>query len=165
MALLAGGILGVFLRNILDGPHTTNHPQRGRSLAISMLGGLLLGALTGAAVSSTTGATGDGSAAALAAGLSGLLFTYCVFSSARYRTDQNRSPPRHHPPRHQRTGRIRRRDRRRRTGHDPRPLIHLIPTAASSGAFQPAPGFHRRTVRDDISGGSSTVSVAATGHR
>lgn len=79
IAMLAGGILGVYLRNLLDGPRTVDAPSRWHPVMISVLGGLVLGALTGAALGSLHG---DGPAAALDVGLSGALLTYCVFSSA-----------------------------------------------------------------------------------
>jgi CrcB protein len=79
LAMLAGGILGVLLRNLLEGPRRSEPLARWRSLAISVIGGLVLGALTGAAV---IGVAGDGAAAALGVGLSGALMTYCLFGSA-----------------------------------------------------------------------------------
>lgn len=77
--MLAGGILGVFLRNLVDGPRTTDTPPRWRPVVISVVGGLVLGALTGAVL---TDRQGDGPAAIAGVALSGLLLTYCVFSSA-----------------------------------------------------------------------------------
>jgi len=79
LAMLAGGILGVLLRNLLEGPRRPEPLARWRSLAISVIGGLVLGALTGAAV---IGVAGDGAAAALGVGLSGALMTYCLFGGA-----------------------------------------------------------------------------------
>lgn len=77
--MLAGGVLGVFLRNLLDRPRTADAPPRWRPVVISLLGGLILGALTGAVL---IGRHGDGPTAALGLALSGALLTYCVFSSA-----------------------------------------------------------------------------------
>lgn len=79
LAMLAGGILGVLLRNLLEGPRRPESHTLWRPLAISLIGGLVLGALTGAAVS---GLHGDGPAAALGVGLSSVLMTYCLFSGA-----------------------------------------------------------------------------------
>lgn len=79
--MLVGGALGVFLRNILEGPRLPDSPRsiRWRTVAIGTVGGFVLGALTGAALMVADGA---GPGAALGIALSAALLTYCLFSSA-----------------------------------------------------------------------------------
>jgi fluoride exporter len=79
--MLVGGVLGVYLRNLLEGQADAEQSTRGwwLPIAISVIGGFVLGALTGAALS---GAEDEGPSAALGLALSAALTTYCLFSGA-----------------------------------------------------------------------------------
>ncbi|WP_146604993.1 CrcB family protein [Jiangella anatolica] len=82
LAMMAGAALGVLVRLLLDRPRRpeadTDRHQR-RSLTVGLAGALLLGGLTGAAMIRPSA---EASMTPLAAGLTGALTTYCLFTSA-----------------------------------------------------------------------------------
>lgn len=79
VAMLVGGVLGVLLRTLVDGPRVPDRSPSSRwwSLAIGVLGAFVLGALTGAVIGVRAGPQ-----TAVGVALSGTLLTYCLFSSA-----------------------------------------------------------------------------------
>lgn len=83
LAMLAGGVLGVLLRNLAEGPQPAEPRARWRPATIGVIGALILGGLTGATLIAAQGDVQvNGPAAVLSVGLSGLLLTYCLYSSA-----------------------------------------------------------------------------------
>lgn len=81
IAMLLGGVLGLALRNSVDPfrrPATAN-PKPWRAVAVSVIGGLLLGVLTGLAF---VGIHDDSPYAAAGIITSSAATTYCVFGAA-----------------------------------------------------------------------------------
>jgi CrcB protein len=80
LVMLLGGFLGLALRSTLDPARAAEQPGfRWQPLAVSVIGGFVLGALTGAAL---LGVHSDSALATAGIGLSAALTTYCLFGSA-----------------------------------------------------------------------------------